>query len=201
MPLLTTQSARGFGFGSLVASIPGTFESIATQTVTSGGTSSIAFTSIPSTYKNLQLRITAQTNRTVYGIDEGYMRFNSDSGNNYSNHRMFGDGSSATAAPNQSETHILMGSGHFGTTVGGGNFGINIIDIFDYASTNKNKTIRLIGGTDHNGAQYGSIGGRVGQTSGVWMNSASAISSITITPANSSLFTEYSSFALYGIKG
>jgi hypothetical protein len=200
MPLLTTQSARGFGFGSLVASIPGTFESISTFTVTSGGTSSIAFTSIPSTYKNLQLRITAQTNRGTYGIDEALMRFNSDTGNNYTAHRMFGDGTNAVASETVSVSGILVGSGHLGTTTGG-QFGINIIDIFDYASTNKNKTTRLIGGTDHNGAQYGTIGGRVGQTSAFWTNSGNAISAITLTPANASLFTEYSSFALYGIKG
>lgn len=201
MPLLTTQSARGFGFGSLVASVPGTFESIATQTVTSGGTSSIAFTSIPSTYKNLQLRIFAQTNRGTYGIDEAFMRFNSDStSGNYFGHGMYGDGSSASSIANTSESKIILGSGFLGTTTGG-NFGINIVDIFDYASANKYKTTRTLGGTDHNGAQYGTIGGRVGQYSGAWGNSGSAISSITITPANGSLFTEYSSFALYGIKG
>jgi hypothetical protein len=200
MPLITTQSARGFGFGSLVASVPGTFESIATQTVTSGGTSSIAFTSIPSTYKHLQLRITAQTNRGTYGIDEADMRFNSDSGGNYHNHRMWGDGSVVAYAANLSETRAIMGSGHLGTTTSG-QFGINIVNILDYSSTNKFKTVRLLGGTDHNGAQYGGIGGRVGQASSLWVNSGSAISTITITPANASLFTEYSSFALYGIKG
>jgi hypothetical protein len=202
MPLLTTQSARGFGFSSLIASVPGTFESIATQTVASGGTGTITFTSIPSTYKHLHLRIFAQTNRTTYGIDEAYMTFNSDTtSGNYSNHRTFSDGSTANASAGNNESKILMGSGHLGTTVGGGNFGVIILDIFDYSSANKNKTTRLLGGTDHNGQQYGGIGGRVGQSSGVWMNSSSAISTISIVPANSSLFTEYSSFALYGIKG
>ena len=129
------------------------------------------------------------------------MRFNGDStSGNYFGHGMFGDGSSASTISNLPESKIILGSGFLGTTTGG-NFGINIVDIFDYASANKNKTTRTLGGTDHNGAQYGTIGGRLGQYSGVWINSGSAISSITITPANSSLFTQYSSFALYGIKG
>jgi hypothetical protein len=178
---------------------PTSYESIATTLVGSGGTSTITFSSIPSTFKHLQLRVTAQTNRGTYGIDEGSMRFNSDSGNNYSYHFLYGDGSAASAVASTSETKIATGTGSLGTTTAS-NFGINIIDILDYTSVNKNKTVRILGGTDQNGL-VGGLGGRVGLTSGAWFNSGTAISSITITPANSSLFSQYSSFALYGIKG
>jgi hypothetical protein len=179
--------------------ITSSYESIATSTVGSGGTGTITFNSIPSTFKHLQIRIFAQTNRGTYGIDEGSMRFNSDSNQNYAYHFLYGDGSAPSAIGAPNETKIPTGTGSLGTTTGG-TFGINIIDILDYASTNKNKTVRVLAGADHNGL-VGGIGGRVGLSSGVWMNSGSAISTITITPAQSSLFSQYSSFALYGIKG
>ena len=175
------------------------YESIATTTVGSGGTGTITFSSIPSTFKHLQLRITAQTNRGTYGIDEGSMRFNSDSAQNYAYHFLYGDGSTVESIAQPNQTKIATGTGSLGTTTGN-NFGINIIDILDYTSTNKNKTVRILGGTDQNGL-VGGLGGRVGLSSGVWFNSGTAVSSITITPANSSLFSQYSSFALYGIKG
>jgi hypothetical protein len=180
--------------------VPNSYESISTVTVGSGGTGTVTFSSIPSTYKHLQLRVFAQTDRGTYGIDEAHMRFNSDTGSNYAAHRTFGNGATTSSSAETTQTGFLVGSGCLGTTTGG-QFGINIIDILDYASTNKYKTTRTLSGTDHNGAQYGSIGGRVGLNSSLWMNSANAISTITLTPANSSNFTQYSSFALYGIKG
>ena len=179
--------------------VTNSYESIQTTTVGSGGSSSISFSSIPSTYKHLQIRCFGQTNRGTYGIDEGYLRFNSDSASNYSDHYIYGDGSAAAAGADINQTSIVMGTGWFGTTTGG-TFGINIVDILDYTSANKNKTVRILGGTDHNGL-VGGIGGRVGISSGLWRNSATAINAITITPANGSLFTQYSSFALYGVKG
>ena len=62
------------------------FSSIATVTVGSGGASSITFSSIPSTYTHLQLRIMGFTTGAVnYGI-----QFNGDSGGNYSYHYLDG---------------------------------------------------------------------------------------------------------------
>ena len=52
-------------------------------------------------------------------------------------------------------------------------FGTQIIDILDYANTNKNKTIRSISGIDNNGS------GDVSLTSNLWMNTA-AITSFEI---------------------
>jgi len=200
MPLITTSSAKGFGFASAgSAVVPNSFESISTVTVGSGGTGTITFSSIPSTYKHLQLRVFAQTDRGTYGIDEARMRFNSDTGSNYSAHRTFGDGATTSSSADTTQTGFLVGSGGLGTTTGG-QFGINIIDILDYASTSKYKTTRSLTGTDHNGL-VGGIGARVGPNGSLWMNSGSAISSITLIPGNSSNFTQYSSFALYGIKG
>lgn len=178
--------------------VTNSYESIATTTVGAGGTGTITFSSIPSTYKHLQVRCFGQTNRGTYGIDEGKIRFNSDSGTTYSEHILYGDGSAATAGNTASSSFIPTGTGNFGTTTGS-NWGSCVIDVLDYANTSKNKTVRSLGGADCNGI-VGGIGGRVGLQSGTWYNT-SAINTITITPASGSLFSQYSSFALYGVKG
>jgi hypothetical protein len=80
-------------------------------------------------------------------------------------------------------------------STGGANvFGTFIIDILDYANTSKYKTQRGLGGADLNGSGYISF------NSGNWRNT-NAITSISLTPLYGSQFAQYSSFALYGIKG
>ena len=74
-------------------------------------------------------------------------------------------------------------------------FGAFIIDIHDYSSTSKYKTVRGFGGLDANNS---SVDLEINLISGVWMNTA-AISSITLS-ANDP-FTTTTTFALYGIKG
>ena len=178
--------------------ITNSYESIATTTVGSGGTGTITFSSIPSTFTHLQIRIMAQTNRATFGIDEARLRFNGDTGSNYAQHLLYGDGATATATASSSVTSIQVGSGNLGTTTGS-NFGDVILDVLDYTNTNKTKVIRALGGADCNGT-VGGIGGRVGLSSGLW-NDTSSVTTITLTPINGALFSQHSSFALYGIKG
>jgi hypothetical protein len=78
-------------------------------------------------------------------------------------------------------------------------FGAGIVDILDYANTNKYKTIRSLTGHDHNGVIAG-IHAIVNLNSGSW-RSTSAINSIVIGVVSGTAFNQYSSFALYGIKG
>jgi hypothetical protein len=174
------------------------YESIQTFTVGSGGQSTISFTSIPSTYKHLQVRIFGQTNRTVFGIDNINLILNSDSGSNYAWHLITGDGANPNAAGAASQTSFLNLSGTNGTTAGN-SFSATIIDLLDYANTSKYKTGRVLSGVDINGTLSG-LGGRVGLFSGLWMNT-NAITRLDFTPNTGTLFTQYSSFALYGIKG
>lgn len=175
------------------------FESIATVTVGSGGASNVDFTNIPGTYSHLQIRCYAQTNRATFGIDEIRIRFNSDTGSNYAVHNLYGNGSSATDSGQSSVTGMVT-SGTIGTNTGNSGlvWGIDIVDVLDYANTNKFTTIRRLTGVDLNGTVGGS-GGRVGLSSGLWQNT-NAVTSINITPVNGSLITQYSHFALYGIK-
>ena len=163
------------------------FESIQTVTVGSGGQSSISFTSIPSTYKHLQIRGIA---KLVSGAATNMgLRFNSDTASNYSWHQLYADGSATGAGGYATQSSI--GNQYTDPTYYSG----FIIDILDYQNTNKYKTTRCLGGEDKNGSGY------VTYTSGNW-RSTSAITDITIYDPNASTtFAQYSSFALYGVRG
>jgi len=165
----------------------GDYESIATSTVGSGGTSSITFSSIPSTYQHLQIRGIFRPTATSWIIG----RFNGDSGTNYSHHDLRGNGSSASAeaVANAENVYFILGLSSASNTYAAG-----VIDILDYANTNKFKTTRHLNGIDTNG------GGSIDLTSGSW-RSTSAITSITLSLSNLGTIPEYSQFALYGIKG
>ena len=180
------------------AFIPTSFESIATVTVGSTSVSTITFSSIPNTYQHLQIRAIAQTNRGTYGTDGMSLRINGDSTGSYIYHYLRGNGASVTAAAGGTSASNIaeVGTASVGTTTGG-TFGAHIIDILDYANTNKYKTMRNLHGNDINGTVGGSPG-FVGITSALWMKT-DAITSLVFTGDNP--FTQYTTFALYGIKG
>jgi hypothetical protein len=169
--------------------ITNSYVSIATTTLGTAA-SVITFSSIPATYKHLQIREISQIN--VAGASKDvYMTFNSDTGANYSMHVLYANGTSALATASTSATYAELAT--TGTTAGASVFSGGIIDILDYADTNKYKTSRSIVSWDGNGT------GVVFFYSGGW-RSTSAISTVTLTASTGS-FTANSSFALYGIKG
>lgn len=168
-------------------SLPTSFESIATTTVGAGGTSSVTFSSIPSTYTHLQIRM-MPLNSSGGAVDVTAQVGNGsvDTGTNYNWHYLAGFGSSAGAGAFTSTSNISVGNSF--TSSGG-----SVVDILDYANTNKNKTVRTLTGYDSNSA------GQITFYSGLW-RSTSAINIITLTPGSGN-FSQYSHFALYGIKG
>jgi hypothetical protein len=173
------------------AYIPNSYESIATNTVGSGGVSSVTFSSIPATFTHLQIRATVRGG--FAGTEEQFrVRFNGST-SGYASHWLEGDGSTTVSANTFGDSEILLryvAAGGSAASI----FGVLVLDILDYANTSKNTTTRTLMGYDKNGA------GKVTLTSGLW-NNTSAISSISIVPKDGSSWAEYSSFALYGIKG
>ena len=165
------------------------FESIQTYNLT-GSQASVTFSSIPSTYKHLQIR--AIMLGSTSGVDAPYIRYNGDTAANYTFHSLLGEGAAARSQGliNQTSTNI----GAFWNGLVGSSPSASIIDVLDYASVDKFKTTRSFTGQDNN-----STLGSVGMGSGVW-RSTSAINSITIFNSGTTTFSQYSSFALYGIK-
>lgn len=168
--------------------VPATsYESIATTTVGIGGTTTVTFSSIPSTFKHLQIRFIAMN-----AVSAGYTKinFNSDTAANYAWHQIYANGSSVTSAGNGSKSFVIADESIPGVA---SSPAVAIIDIFDYQNTSKNKTARVFSGRDLNGS-----GNSVFQ-SGVWFNT-NAITQIDLTFTTTTV-SQYSSFALYGIKG
>ena len=170
------------------------FESIATVTVGAGGSSAIEFTSIPSTFTHLQIRGISKSNRTDDYADIFTMRFNGDTGTNYAYHILNGNGANAGASSGTSTGSPLsiMAPANLSSS---NIFGAAVVDILDYANTNKYKTSRILTAQDQNNSE-----GRLYFTSQLWQNT-NAITSIKFTSLYGTGFLQYSSFALYGIKG
>lgn len=202
MPLLSTlanASSRGYRTFGAPASTT-SYESIATVSLTSGNQSSISFTSIPQTYKHLQIRALHKWNydgnpQTSADQSSVKFRFNSDSGNNYTLHYLSGNGSSAFAG---AATSLATGYSGVSTAPSGFSgyanmYGTTVIDILDYTNTNKYTTVRGLSGGDFNGSGF------VNLVSSLWQNTA-AITNIEVLPDYPS-WKQYSTFALYGIKG
>jgi len=165
--------------GHLYSGPAGAFDALGSVTVGAGGQSSITFSAIPQTYTHLQVRIFMATGNYTN------LRFNGDTTtSNYYNHNLSGNGSSASATATASAAYSPLSGGTYGYA--------DIIDILDYANTNKNKVTRSLEGYDNNGS------GQVFLNSNLWMSTA-AINSITFT-AGATNFGQYSNFSLYGIK-
>jgi hypothetical protein len=189
---LSSQAYGQFAASTAVAPDLGAMFPLGMVQVGSAGSSNITFSSIPATYKHLQLRLIARGGSGSSGSSYMQLTFNSIGSSVYSAHQLFGDGSSAqaNAFPTQSVIYINRIAG--GST-NSSTFGTVIMDILDYTSTSKYKTIRALGGYDDNGT------GRISLTSGLYQQTT-AISSLTLTPEAGN-FPQYSQFALYGIKG
>ena len=163
------------------------YDSIATVTIGAGGASSATFSSIPSTYKHLQIRVFASpTDANVF------MRLNGDAvGNtNYARHFLYGDGSAAASGGVFDDVNLSVG--FYSTT--SGIFGASVVDILDYQNTNKYKTTRGLSAGDANGSGLAVL------YSGL-RKSTDAITSISLYSGSAGTFRQYSSFALYGIRG
>ena len=178
--------------GTGVAASTNSYESIATVSL-SGTQTTITFSSIPSTYKHLQLR----ANVRGAGGAWNFLTFNGDTTqSNYYAHELAGNGSSAYAnayaggsSPKGIQLFVTYGFSNIFTGA--------VIDILDYTSTNKAKTVRCLSGWDGNGT---TPPGEVRLTSGLWSASPAAITSLSLV-TNSGDYQQYSHFALYGIKG
>jgi hypothetical protein len=192
-PLLTGVFASQISGRLNTFSPTGSYDALATYTVPSGGVSSITFAGLPTggQYSHLQIRLIA---RTANGNNNDliYYRFNDDSGSNYSWHYLQGDGSNPGTGGATSQSKIYTWSSSASNSAAS-SFGAEIIDILDYASTSKYKTLKNLGGVDNNGS------GNINLTSGLWMNT-NPINSITITNYSATNFSQYTQFSLYGVK-
>jgi hypothetical protein len=166
------------------------------QVITASGTpTSVTFSSIPSTYTDLILVCSFQNTATVTTGDlRILMYFNGTTGTtNYSSTQMWGDGSTAQSARNSNRGAIdnIFQS----ATANTGEFGMMTYNIMNYANTTTYKTTVFRQNTVN--AQTNGMG--AGASVGLWRSTA-AISSITLlNRVSSELWSNGSTFTLYGI--
>ena len=171
------------------AAAGGSYESIASVTLSSDN-SSIAFTSIPSTYSHLQIRGIGKAATTANGPS---FYFNGvSSGTSYSWHSLYGQADGVVGAQGYASQAYISG----GNIVSSDQFTAFIYDIHNYASTTQYKTARWFSGMDNNGTNNAQSSVWLG--SGLWQNTA-AINQINLF--NGYTWKAGSTFALYGIKG
>jgi hypothetical protein len=167
-----------------------TFKKIQTITVGSGGSSSIEFTSIPQTYTDLRIVLSARSLQgNVYG--GGALQFNSDTGSNYKWVRARGDGS-ATASDYSSSATSITNWDVAGANATASVFGTVIFDILNYTSSNY-KSIFLEYTGENNATEA-----HMGMNAGIW-TSTSAITSIKLFSSGNN-YVQYTTATLYGIS-
>jgi hypothetical protein len=170
----------------------GDFESIQTYTVGAGGQASIDFTSIGTDWKHLQIRGISRSTDSGQAYSQTKLTINGVI-TNYTLHQIEAQGTGSAGAyalTGQANTLFECTTGDAATA---SIYGVTIIDILDYQSTNKYKTFRILAGYDANGS------GRMGFTSGMTTTNTNAVTSVTLAPRFGN-FKQYTSFALYGIK-
>ena len=158
-----------------------TYTALATRTLT-GTAASVTFSSIPATYRDLIL-VTDATITQASSTDGYGLRFNGDTGSNYSYVRMVGNGSTATSASGTT-TYALAG------VIGDVNKGLTMFQIMDYSATDKHKTVIT--------RSNGSFGNWTQASASRWANTA-AITSVLLRSDGSYNFTVGSTFSLYGV--
>jgi hypothetical protein len=167
--------------------MPNTFIKIAAVTVGSGGASSIDFTSIPSTYTDLCVKISARGTSSFASNGHFYAITLNNLTSNRTQRFLQGDGSGTASGSSSSFTSYMDPSDYTAST-----FANNEMYITNYAgSTNKSMSLDVV--TENNAtASFAAFYAQL------WSNAA-AIDRVTLTP-NAGNFAQYSTAILYGIK-
>jgi hypothetical protein len=165
-----------------------TFELIASSTVGSGGAASIDFTSIPSTFTDLCVKLSGRSTATPANPwTSVYSYFNNDTtGGNYTGRAVYGTGS---AAGSEANGVVLFASNGTATA---STFANSELYIPNYTSSNA-KSASADNGTESNATASLAYLGAL-----LWSGTA-AINRITLTPTSGN-FAQYSTAYLYGVK-
>lgn len=166
-----------------------TYEPIATTTLTAG-TASVTFSNIPQTYTDLVLVANIRISGT--GGEGIGIRFNNDSGSNYSYTRVF----ASTSAVSDVGTNLTSTDGGYfpGSDSSSSLFDPGIYQIMNYSNTTTNKMVITRWNNNQNPGTT-----HVGFNAGLWRSTA-AITSVTLAKDGGKTFVSGCSFTLYGIK-
>ena len=161
---------------------------IQSVTVPSGGSASIDFTSIPSTYTDLCLKVSVRTSRAVTGSTLG-VKFNGSS-SGYTAKVLEGSGAAASSF---SSTAYVYGGTVPGSSATASTFGNLEIYIPNYAGSNY-KSVSSDAVMENNATtSYNDL------AASLWSNTA-AITQVTLAEDTAATIVQFSTAYLYGIK-
>ena len=169
-----------------------TYTLISSNTLSSSA-ASVTFSSIPSTYTDLVVKISARTDRatTSTGIR---LTFNGSSAASYSYVYVLGSGTTASSSRTSNNTVATFGSVAAATSTAN-TFSSHELYIPSYNNTSQNKPF-----SSSNAYENNTAAAELSAYANLWSNT-SAISSITFTQAGTGTnFVTGSSFYLYGVK-
>lgn len=167
-----------------------TYVQIATTTVGGAGASSIDFSSIPSTYTDLVLKVSLRGTDANNYVNNKITFNGSTSG--YTSKLLYGLGSSTGSLNNAVTNAVDFSSYGTGSSATANTFGSAEIYIPNYAgSTNKSLSVDAV-------SENNATTAIAALTAGLWSNT-SAINQVTITPAVGT-FVQHSTATLYGIS-
>ena len=165
-----------------------TYTLIASSTVGSGGAANIDFTSIPATYTDLLVKLSGRDDRAGESVTEVLMKFN-NSTSNLTNIRLYGNGTLA-ASDSSSTGRVGVEPAPNATASTFGNFEIYIPN---YAGSNYKSFSSDAVGENNATLSFNTL------IAGLW-SQTTAINQVTLYPASSANFVQYSSAYLYGIS-
>ena len=164
--------------------MPNTFTLIASSTVGSGGAASIDFSSIPSTYTDLCLKLST---RHATGAPYLAVSFNGST-SSFTYRYLEGNGASASSGNGSANWSVALNP----SSATASTFSNGEIYIPNYAGSN-NKSFSADGVTENNGTTaYADM------FASLWSNTV-AINQITLSATGGGNFVEYSTAYLYGI--
>jgi hypothetical protein len=156
-----------------------TYTPLATVTLASSA-SSVTFSSIPATYRDLILVHNGTSSNA--SLNTVLARLNADSGSNFFQVAMAGDGSSTSS-------FTFTGTGVSAGFTRSTELSVNITQIMDYSATDKHKTAL----SRHNNSAQ-----QVRAAATRWANTA-AVSSIVLVIDTGATFSSGTTFSLYGV--
>jgi hypothetical protein len=173
-----------------------TFELIASSTVGAGGAATIDFTSIVSTFTDLCLKVSLRGAGTSGNQEYLLLRFNNDSGSNYTSRGLAGGGGAIGSGTRSAQTELWCSTSSYGANNANdtaNTFSSGELYIPNYlGSTQKSVSVDTV--VEQNSTSLGSLG----ITAGIWTGT-SAINRITIF-ALSGNWAQYTTAYLYGVK-
>ena len=168
--------------------MPSTYKPISTTTVSGSSTTTVTFNSF-SGYTDLILVINARDTSAGTSNTDMYMRYNSDTGTNYSGTQLYGNGTSVVSNRLTSQTSLYAGSVVPGGT-SSATFNTTIINIFNYSNTTTYKT---------NIVRTNLANSLTAARVGLWRNTA-AITSLSLFLETGINWADGSVLTLYGIS-